>query len=266
MNDPSPSRSNPSSPAATPWLIRRKPSPSPRVRLFCFPYAGAGSFPYFKWPELLPPDIDVCAIQPPGRENRLREPSVSELPVLLDKLVEALSPFLEGEFAFFGHSLGALVAFELTRELRRRGLPLPRVLFASGSEAAVSRNKLPPLSGLGQDDFIRELSARYGGVPRQVLEQPELLELVIPILRADLKMSEAYVYREEPPLPVRICAFGGTEDPHVSEASLDVWRKETSSGFSMQMFPGGHFFINEVTAQVLQAIRNELAAGSRPTP
>ncbi len=269
MDAPSPSRLNPEprpAPAATPWLIRRKPSASHRIRLFCFPYAGAGSLPYFKWPELLGGDIEVCAVQPPGRENRLQEPALRDLSLLLDKLVAELSPFFESEFAFFGHSLGALIAFELTRELRRRGLPLPRILFASGSAAPSHRSGLPPLSELERDDFIRELSSRYGGIPRQLLEQRELLDLVVPILRADMKISESYSYREEPPLPVRLYAFGGTEDPRVSEASLEEWRQQTQGTFSMKMFPGGHFFINEVTAQVVQVIRNELAADFRPTP
>ncbi|WPB81677.1 thioesterase domain-containing protein [Archangium violaceum] len=251
-------------PAATPWLFRRKPSASPKLRLFCFPYAGAGSLPYFKWPDLLPSDIDVCALQYPGRENRLREPLFTSLPLLTAKLVEELSPFLDGEYAFFGHSLGALVAFDLIRELRRRGLPLPRIFFASGSAAPSYRNQLPHFSHFDRDDFIHEISTRYGGLPRQMLEQPELLELILPILRADVKVSEGYVHREETPLSVRICAFGGTGDPHVTEASLAAWGQETQHSFTMQMFSGGHFFINEVTDQVLQTIRDELTTRSHP--
>ncbi|WP_163781512.1 thioesterase II family protein [Myxococcus vastator] len=253
--------------AESPWLVRRKPQASPRLRLFCFPYAGAGSLPYFRWPDLLPEaDLEVCAVQPPGRESRLHEPSVEELPQLLDALVRELSPLFDSPFAFFGHSLGALIAFELTRELRRRGLPLPGTLLVSGSEAPSQRSGLPPLSGLRRDDFIRELSARYDGIPRQVLAQPEILDLILPILRADLKISERYTYQEEPPLPVRLCAFGGTRDPRVSEAALDAWRLQTQQAFSMKMFPGGHFFLNELTAQVVQAVHAELAVGATPAP
>ncbi|MFP2956849.1 thioesterase II family protein [Myxococcus sp. 1LA] len=253
--------------AETPWLVRRKPTSSPRLRLFCFPYAGAGSLPYFRWPDLLPEaDIEVCAIQPPGRENRLHEPSVEELPRLLDSLVRELSPHFDVPFAFFGHSLGALIAFELTRELRRRGLPLPGTLLVSGSEAPSRRSGLPPLSGLRRDDFIRELSARYDGIPQQVLAQPEILDLILPILRADLKISESYTYQEEAPLPMRLCAFGGTRDPRVSEAALEAWRQQTQAAFSMKMFPGGHFFLNELTAQVVQAVHTELAVGAPQTP
>ncbi|ADO72604.1 thioesterase II family protein [Stigmatella aurantiaca] len=253
-------------PINSPWLVQRKPPTSSGVRLFCFPYAGAGSLPYFKWPDLLPGGIDLCAVQLPGRENRLREPALRDLHQLITKLVEALSPHLGGEFAFFGHSFGALVAFELIRELRRRGLPLPKVLFASGSESPSLRTKLPALSGLERDDFVREVAARYGGLPRHIMEQRELLDLVLPTLRADLKILEDYVYRPEPPLPLRICAFGGTEDPRVAEAALDAWRRETNVAFKLQIFPGGHFFINEVTRQVLQTLSNELIAGSHPSP
>ena len=246
-------------PEPTPWLMRRKPASAPRLRLFCFPYAGAGSLPYFKWPDLLPEaDIEVCAIQPPGRESRLHEPSLEEMPRLMDALVKALSPLLNVPFAFFGHSLGALIAFELTRELRRRGLPLPQALIVSGAAAPSLRSGLPPLSGLKRDDFIRELSARYDGIPQQVLEQPEILDLILPILRADLKISESYIYQDEPPLPVPVCAWGGTRDPRVSEAALEDWRRQTQKSFSLKMFPGGHFFINEMTVQVVQAVQNEL--------
>ncbi len=253
-------------PETTPWLIRRKPSAAPPLRLFCFPYAGAGSLPYFKWPDLLPEaDIEVCAIQPPGRENRLHEPSMEDLPGLLHALVTELSPLLQGRFAFFGHSLGALIAFELTRELRRRGLPLPQTLIVSGAEAPSRRNGLPPLTGLGRDAFIRELCARYDGIPQQVLAQPEILDLILPILRADLKISESYTYQVEPPLPVRICALGGTRDPRVSEAALEAWRQHTQQSFSMRMFPGGHFFINEMTVQVVQAVHEELAVNTGAT-
>ncbi|ATB40494.1 malonyl CoA-ACP transacylase [Cystobacter fuscus] len=253
-------------PATTPWLVRRKPSASPRLRLFCFPYAGAGSLPYYKWPDLLPSDIEVCALQYPGRESRLREPLFTALPQLTAKLIEVLSPFLDGEYAFFGHSLGSLVAFDLIRELRRQGRPLPRLFFASGSAAPSYRSQLPPFSHFGRDDFIRELSTRYGGLPLQILEQPELLELILPTLRADVKVSESYVHREEPPLSVRICAFGGSGDPHVTEASLAAWGQETQHSFTMQMFSGGHFFINEVPDQVLQIIRDELTTRSHPRP
>ncbi|MDC0708163.1 alpha/beta fold hydrolase [Stigmatella sp. ncwal1] len=250
----------------SPWIVQRKPPASPAIRLFCFPYAGAGSLPYFKWPDLIPGGIDVCAVQLPGRENRLREPALRDLHQLTTKLVEALSPYLEGEFAFFGHSFGALVAFEVIRELRRRGLPLPKMLFASGSESPSLRSKLPALSGLERDDFVREVAARYGGLPRHIMEQRELLDLVLPTLRADLKILEDYVYREEPPLPLPICAFGGTDDPRVAETALDAWRRETAVAFKLQIFPGSHFFINEVTRQVLQALSSELIAGAHPSP
>jgi len=250
--------------APTPWLVRRKPSAEPRIRLFCFPHAGSGSLPYFKWPELLPRDIDVCAVQLPGRENRRQEPALSNLQPLTAKLVEVLTPYLQGEFAFFGHSFGALLSFELIREFRRRGLPLPRVLFASGAKAPSRHGMMPRWSELSREDFVREISARQGAVPRQLLAEPELLDLIIPTLRADLKVMEDYVYREEPPLPVRLCVFGGTEDTEVPAATLEPWRAETREAFTLRMFPGGHLFINEVTEQVLQAIRHELTLDAAP--
>ncbi|WP_095976939.1 thioesterase II family protein [Melittangium boletus] len=254
--------------APSPWLVRRKPSAEPRIRLFCFPHAGSGSLPYFKWPELLPRDIDVCAVQLPGRENRRQEPALTDLQQLTAKLVEVLTPYLEEDFAFFGHSFGAILSFELIRELRRRGLPLPQVLFASGAKAPSRHGTLPRWSALSREEFVRELSARPGAVPPQILAEPDLIDLILPTLRADLKVMEDYVYREEPPLPVRLCVLGGTEDTEVPAATLEPWREETREAFTLRMFPGGHLFITEVTEQVLQAIRHELTLvpPQPPTP
>lgn len=254
----------PGSRSQTPWIVRRKQPAATRVRLFCFPYAGAGSLAYHSWPDELPDDIEICAVQLPGRENRLREPALNDLTLLTDQLVDALSPHLEGDFAFFGHSFGALVAFALARELRRRALPLPRVLFASGRQAPSFQSQRTPLSVLEGDDFVRELCKRYDGIPRRILDEPDLLALIVPTLRADLQITEGYTYQEEAPLPVRICAFGGTEDPGVAEAALRAWQKESGLDFELHVFPGGHFFINQARAQVLRAVRDALAAEPGP--
>jgi medium-chain acyl-[acyl-carrier-protein] hydrolase len=249
-----------------PWLVRRKPVAFPRVRLFCFPYAGAGSLVFFRWPDQLGPEVDVCSLQLPGREGRLTEPPVSDLSTLVTKLVEVVSPYLDADFAFFGHSFGAVLAFELTRELRRRALPLPGVLFVSGRPAPSYRTSEIPLSSLRGDAFVRGLAERYGSIPQAILDEPEVRELVMRTLLADLTIAEGYApaYRAEAPLPVRICAFGGVTDARGNEAQLEGWRSETRSTFKLQMFPGGHFFINEVTDQVLSAIRRELAQGGGP--
>lgn len=249
-------------PAKDPWVVRRKPRSSPAVRLFCFPYAGGGSAVFQPWTSELPEDIDVCAVQLPGREHRIGERPVDSLSALLPLLLKALRPYLEGmegRFAFFGHSMGALVSFELTRALRRQGGPLPRMLFASGRVGPTCRMRNPPLAGLPDQEFVAAISARYGGIPAAVLKEPELMALLLPMLRADMRIHETYVYVEEPALALPIYALGGTEDPLVTEEELLAWQQETTGPFKVQRFPGGHFFLNELRSQVLAAIKTALA-------
>jgi surfactin synthase thioesterase subunit len=248
------------------WILCRKPLPAPRVRLFCFPYAGGGSLIYNQWAAALP-DVEVCAVQLPGREVRLREPPIDDLRQLLTGIAGGLGPYLKparpGDrptpFAFFGHSFGALVAFELTRALRRSGAPLPEVLLVSGRGGPSAPQRHAPLHGIPGIAFARAVSDRYGGIPAALFEEPELLELLLPMVRADLKITEQHAYVDEPPLPVRIHVFGGDQDAVVAQSDLQLWRKETSRELALQMFPGGHFFVNDVRDQVLRAVREALA-------
>jgi medium-chain acyl-[acyl-carrier-protein] hydrolase len=246
--------------ASSPWVVRRKPAASPRMKLICFPYAGAGSLVYHAWPDEIAPDIDVCVVQLPGRENRLGEPAIEDLARLTDKVVDALAPHCTGEFAIFGHSFGALMAYEVTCALHRKGLPLPRVLFTSGRESPSSKSQFAPMGGLARDAFVKEVARRYGAIPRAVVEEPTLLDMLLPAFRADLNIIERYVYRASEPLPVPIHAFGGTDDLAVRRPELEAWQRETRATFKSTMFPGGHFFLNEVRAQVLRAI--EVVLGS----
>lgn len=227
------------------------------MRLFCFPHAGGGSLTFFPWSAELGPEIEVCAVQLPGRESRLREPAIDDLKQLRERLAEALLPALgRTPFAFYGHSFGALVAFELTRELRRRGAPLPRLLLAAGRAAPSRPAVARPIAAIADDDaFVDELQRRYGGIPAALRGERELLALILPTLRADLKITEIYEYHAEPPLPVPIRAFGGSDDPGVDEPSLHAWSQETSAGFGVQMFRGGHFFTQEVRPELLRTIR-----------
>lgn len=227
------------------------------MRLFCFPHAGGGSLAYLAWPAELGPEIEVCAVQLPGRENRLRESAFNDLKLLRERLAEVLLPALDQTpFAFFGHSFGALVAFELARELRRRGAPLPRLLVAAGRAAPSRGGVARPLSALLDDDeFIDEIARRYGGIPAKLRAERDLLALILPTLRADLKLAEAYEHHPEPPLPLPIQVFGGSNDPGVGEQDLQGWSRETTARFGVQILPGGHFFVQEARQDLLRAIR-----------
>ena len=225
------------------WIKRTGQDPQKCFRLFCFPYAGGGASIFRSWPERLPSDIEVCATQFPGREDRLRETPFARLSSLIDVLADVLYPYLDFPFAFFGHSLGSLISFELTRRLRRQKAPCPLQLFISGCRAPQIPNPDPPIHQLPHAEFIEEL-LRFNGTPKAVVDNPELMELLLPLLRSDLRLYETYVYDHEAPLDCPISAFAGFEDEEVSREELAAWCGQTRSRFSMQMFPGNHFFLN----------------------
>lgn len=239
--------------ASTPqsWVMYRKPRPQARLRLFCFPYAGGGAAVYRTWADELPAGVDVCPVQIPGRESRMREPAFTSINALTAALVPALTPFFDLPFAFFGHSMGSLIAFELARALRRRQGPQPIHLFASGHRAPQIPNEDDPIYNLPEAEFIQELR-EFNGTPEQVLQNAELMTLLLPVLRADFQVVGTYRYQPEPPLACPISAFGGTQDQDVSEEALAGWREQTAGAFSQRMYPGDHFFIHSVRDPLLR--------------
>lgn len=230
-----------------PWLSVVTPRPAAQLRLFCFPHAGGGASSYFGWSRAVPGEIEVCAVQAPGRENRLREAPFTSLAPYIDSLVEAVTPWTaERPFAFFGHSMGATIAFELTRALIERDAGRPRLLCVSGAHAPDLPADDEPLHGIADDlTFVEAVSARYGGVPRVVIENAELRSLVAQSLRADLELLERYVYRDTSPFEVDIAAYGGAEDKALAGDRLTRWAARTTGAFSCTRFDGGHFYLND---------------------
>jgi len=239
------------------WITCRKPNPQARLRLFCFPYAGGGVSIFRAWPDGLPADVEVCPVQFPGRGTRLMEPPFTRLPSLIQALAEALCPFLDKPFAFFGHSLGALVSFELARQLRRSYAVNPVRLFISADRAPQIPHREPPIHSLPEREFLVELR-RLKGTPREVFEDEELMQVMLPVLRADFAAYETYGYTIETPLDCPISAFGGLQDQRVRRDDLEAWRDQTSVSFSLRMFPGDHFFLNTTQAPLLGALSQEL--------
>jgi medium-chain acyl-[acyl-carrier-protein] hydrolase len=178
---------------------------------------------------------------------------------LVPALADGLSPLLDAPFALFGHSMGALVAFELVRELRRRDGPAPVLLAVSGHQAPLRPDVEGPFSHLPDAAFLDEVRRRYDGIPAEVLEEEELLQLLLPVLRADIQALETYVYDGEPPLDCPISCFGGEDDPHVALADLEAWSDETSGRLRVRTFPGGHFFVESARREVLRALGEDLA-------
>lgn len=239
------------------WIRRLKVNPKVRFRLFCFPYAGAGASIFRTWLEDLPPEIEVCPIQMPGREDRLRETTFTRLSPLIKTLTPLLRPYLDKPFAFFGHSLGALLSFELIREFRRQNFPSPVHLFVSASRAPHIPDLDFPIHRLPEEK-LTEYLRRLNGTPPEVLQNPELLKLFLPTLRSDLAILETYFYATQDKLNCPISAFGGLEDSQVSQEQLGAWCDQTHSDFKLQMFPGGHFFLHNNRQLLLQAIAQEI--------
>jgi medium-chain acyl-[acyl-carrier-protein] hydrolase len=241
-------------PSRTPWILTFHTAAAPRARLFCFPHAGGGASAFREWAGLVPAGVEVCAVQPPGRENRLREPPLTALPPLVVEAAAALLPWLDLPFAFFGHSLGALAAFEVARQLRRQGAPTPTWLFAAGCEAPQRlRPADPPLHALPRERFLAELR-RLEGTPEAVLNSAELLDVLLPLLRADFAVLETYRYRPELPLACPITAVGGVEDRQISRDDLAAWGEQTAAGVEMHLLPGGHFFPRTACAGLLELL------------
>jgi len=243
--------------STTPWLSPFQSNPRADFRLFCFSYAGGSSVVFRQWPANLPGFVEVCPVQLTGRGRRLTEPLYTKMPPLVQDAAEALQPYLDKPFVFFGHSLGALIGFEIARWLRNRGRPEPLHLFVSGRSAP----QLPPTDpltfNLPEAEFIEDLK-RLNGTPHEVLANPELMALTIPLLRADFELAQTYTYTAELPLNCSITAFGGVEDDDVSREDLGEWCKQTTSSFSLHMFPGDHFYLNSARPQLLHALSQEL--------
>lgn len=239
------------------WITYRKPQPDGRVRLFCFPYAGAGASLYRLWQDEMPPTVEICPIQLPGREGRVAEKPFDRIDLLVRTLLDVLHPEMNMPFAFFGHSMGALISFVLARHLRKNNMALPVHLFLSGYQAPPRPGKLPPISHLPKNEFIDGLR-RFNQTPEEVLQTPELLELLLPTLRADFSIYENYVYQEEPPLAGPITAFGGTDDEWVDREDLEAWEEHTQHACEVHLIPGGHFFVNTQYPVLANTIQKRL--------
>jgi len=215
---------------------------------------------YRGWGDVPLGGFEVVPIHLPGREARMAERPVDRIGPLVATLADSLRPQLEVgcPFALFGHSMGGLIAFELARELRRRDAPLPVHLFASGARAPQMPDRYPPTHGLGDREFLRALR-RWGGLPQTLLDHDELMGLLLPTMRADLRLVETYRYGEELPLTCPITAYGGRNDPMVDREEVMGWTHQTVGPFSAQFFAGGHFFLAEQRSLLLDSIGKRLA-------
>ena len=239
------------------WSYTLKATPQEAIRLFCFPYAGGGGSIYQPWAQIIPAQIGLYAIRLPGRESRFNEVSFTDLSALVDAFIHIFAQMLDRPFAFFGHSLGALVAFEAARRLNQMGLPLPRRLFLSAHSAPQCADKEEQIHQLSDVAFIEKLR-KLQGTPEAVLKNAELMALFLPIIRADFEMRETYRYLEMAPLSCPISVFGGLEDT-IPFHDLEAWRIHTTGQFTFRKVPGNHFFLQSARTHLLQAIAHDLS-------
>ena len=227
----------------TSWLSCTHPNSAATARLFCFPYAGGGAWIYRKWGQALPSFVEVHSVELPGHGQRLVESPMTQLESVITSLAKAMGPYLDKPFAFFGHSLGGLIAFELLKFLHQNKRIHPFHLWVSATRAPHLPHCRAPIHTLPDGDLIKEVQ-RYNGTSIEVLNNAEFMQLLLPALRADFTILETYSYRGYPPLSCPITAFFGENDTITSEMEVAAWKQHTSNKFSLQTFPGDHFFIH----------------------
>lgn len=239
------------------WLPFGEPEQA-ATRLYCLPHAGASAASFAGWQRIAGSAITICPVQPPGRAERFREAPYRDVAAFVDGLIADLGHQFRGRYALFGHSMGALVVFELARRLRSTGAEQPLHLFVSGRPAPQLADRRLALRDLPTNQLIGELR-RIGGTPDMLLRDPELLEAFLPLMRADFAVNEDYRYREEDPMAVPLTAFGGRVDPRADESELRAWAAQTSGRFDCHVYPGGHFFAERHADHMLDIIRAELS-------
>ncbi len=234
----------------------------PKLRLFCFAHAGGSALVFRTWREKMPWTIQTCAVQLPGRERRLNEAFITRMPQLIDELCGALAPVVEGPIALVGHSLGAKIAFEFARRIRSEFANAELVhLFVSGSQAPHLRSRETPIYNLPEQKFLERLR-QFGGTPREVLANAEVMNLLAPRLRSDFELDDTYTYEPAEPLHCPITVWGGESDALVPRASLQAWQEHTTAGFQARVLQGSHFAFYEHEPEIITSIRQGLASVS----
>ena len=247
------------------WIVFPQPRPEAGSRLICFPYAGGGASAFKDWAEVLPEDVELCIVQMPGREERLRETLLTDMTAITDVLSKELSAYTDKPFAFLGHSMGAIIAYEVACRLRAMGAAPMRHLFLSSRAAPQLQDNSESLRFLDNEAFIERLHGLYGAVPDSIRQSVELQKVFLPILRADVTLLETYEPEEVEPLECAVTVFGGVDDPAITSAMLAGWQERTSAGFAQHEFPGGHFYIHAerdaVVALIVERLLDPALAG-----
>ena len=228
------------------------------MRLICLPHAGGGASSFHHLAALLPSDIEMMAVQLPGRESRLSEAAFRRMAALIDALSKGINGWLEKPYSLFGHSMGALIAFELGREIRRRGLPLPHTTIVSGRRSPTVPNTERPLHLLPDDAFVDALVERYDAIPKVIRDEPELMALFMPVLKADFEIFESHHHVDEPPLASALSIYGGRADPQTRQ--MDGWANLYAGAARTRLFDGGHFYLADQRRALADALAEDVLA------
>lgn len=235
------------------WTMAFKPNPQARMRLFCIPYAGSGASVYRDWHQSVRDDVEVVGIQLPGRENRFSEPHLRSIDEIVESLVGVIAHFSDKPFVLFGHSMGALISFELTRAFQRLRAPAPRHLIVSGTRAPPRRRTDDPIHQLDDDAFLERIQ-RFNGTPKALLQDAELMKLFTPLLRADFSVAETYQYEERGSIWCPVTVLGGDGDEGVPLEDLKAWTTVCGSSCEQHVFRGDHFFIHPHKAAIIELV------------
>lgn len=249
--------------SSTKWFVCPQKNPEPEIRFFLFPYAGGGPSVFNKWSNEFPSNIEIQIVHYPGRGSRSTETAINSLPVLIEKLSQAIQPLLDKSFVFFGHSLGGLIAFELAKRLRTNELSQPKIIFISSCGAPQIPDPNPSIHTFPENEFINSLN-KMNGIPQEILKNQELMNLILPILRADFELVETYEYISDEPLDCPIIAIGGLDDERISRERLEGWAAHTRVRFNSLYFPGNHFFINSAKGAVIETVLAEIGMAANP--
>ena len=241
----------------TPWIQYQKTSDDPSMRIFCFPYAGGSALFYARWFRYLDENAEVFPIQLPGRESRIDEPLLRVMSVVINKIVEEISPYMTENTAFLGHSMGSMIAYEVARTLSERNMPMPKHIFLSGAVPPDMIGECEKIHMLSDEQFCEKLKG-YESITSELMKYPEFFKFFLPVIKADFELIETYRFDKKWKMPCPVTVFSGTEDPYVPENALAQWGRFCEQEPQIITYSGNHFFLKEHTAEICRVITDSM--------